>query len=193
MTNHGRDSIKRALRELACAAGLQHNDWFNPGSSWYGPARRVRSLARITVALYKFGRAHMFGPGTACRWGAPRARCSEQVQCPGAPPATPCPRSAPGGSGPTPAPCCSTCRRSPLTGACCCRAPPWPRPEPAPGVQGAEPAGVGGPARGSPGPGGHRHRAQRVWGGAAALHVGATTACMMHGQQRPLSNQIMNE
>ena len=118
MTNHGRDSIKRALRELACAAGLQHNDWFNPGSSWYGPARRVRSLARITVALYKFGRAHMFGPGTACRWGAPRARCSEQVQCPGAPPATPCPRSAPGGSGPTPAPCCSTCRRSPLTGAC---------------------------------------------------------------------------
>ena len=118
MTNHGRDSIKRALRELACAAGLQHNDWFNPGSSWYGPARRVRSLARITVALYKFGRAHMFGPGTACRWGALRARCSEQVQCPGAPPATPCPRSAPGGSGPTPAPCCSTCRRSPSTGAC---------------------------------------------------------------------------
>ena len=67
MTNHGRDNIKQALRELACAAGLQHNDWFNPGSSWYGPARRVRSLARITVALYKFGRAHMFGPGTACR------------------------------------------------------------------------------------------------------------------------------
>ena len=47
-----------------------------------------------------------------------------------------------------------------------------------PGVQGAEPAGVGGSARGSPGPGGHRHRPQRVRGGAAALHVGATTAYM---------------
>ena len=28
---------------------------------------RVRQLARLTVALYKLGRAVMFGPGTACR------------------------------------------------------------------------------------------------------------------------------
>ena len=42
MTNHGRENIKQALRDLACAAGLEHRGWFNPGSSWYGEARRIR-------------------------------------------------------------------------------------------------------------------------------------------------------
>ena len=84
MTNHGRDNIKNALRDLACAAGcymflwkhkavylfvsgIEHREWFNPGSTWYGNGRRVRNLAKLTVALNKFGRGHMFGPGTACR------------------------------------------------------------------------------------------------------------------------------
>ena len=42
MTNHGRENIKQALRDLACAAGLEHRGWYNPGSSWYGEARRIR-------------------------------------------------------------------------------------------------------------------------------------------------------
>ena len=67
LTNHNRDNIKNALRDMACAAGLEHHDWFNPGSSWYGDARRIRNMAKLTVALYKFGRAQMFGPGTSCR------------------------------------------------------------------------------------------------------------------------------
>ena len=29
--------------------------------------QKVRQLARLTVALNKFGKAHMFGPGTPCR------------------------------------------------------------------------------------------------------------------------------
>ena len=66
-TNFGLDSIKNAIRGLAYDAGIEHRDWFNPGSTWYGEARRVRNLAKITVALNKYGRAQMFGPGTACR------------------------------------------------------------------------------------------------------------------------------
>ena len=67
MTNHGLDTIKQALRDLACSVGIEHQGWFNPGSSWYGEGRRVRNLARLTVALNKFGKAQMFGPGTMCR------------------------------------------------------------------------------------------------------------------------------
>ena len=66
-TNHGLDNIKQALRELACSVGIQHREWFNMGSTWYGAGWRVRDLARVTVALNKFGRAQMFGPGTRCR------------------------------------------------------------------------------------------------------------------------------
>ena len=66
-TNHGLENIKQALRSLACSVGIEHQGWFNPGSSWYGDGRRVRNLARLTVALNKYGRAEMFGPGTACR------------------------------------------------------------------------------------------------------------------------------
>ena len=79
--------------------GVEHHGWYNPGSTWYGDARRVgsvlmtitnkvlviitiftkssplmifdtqkvRQLARLTVALNKFGKTHMFGPGTPCR------------------------------------------------------------------------------------------------------------------------------
>ena len=66
MTNHFRDDIKDAIRALACSVGIEHRGWFNPGSTWYGDGRRVRNLARLTVALNKYGRAQMFGPGTAC-------------------------------------------------------------------------------------------------------------------------------
>ena len=66
-TNHGLENIKAALRELACSVGIEHRGWYNMGSTWYGDGRKVRHLARITVALNKYGRAHMFGPGTACR------------------------------------------------------------------------------------------------------------------------------
>ena len=66
-TNHGLDSIKTAVKNLACSAGIEHQEWYNPGSTWYGDGRRVRNMARLTVALNKFGRAEMFGPGTACR------------------------------------------------------------------------------------------------------------------------------
>merc|ERR1719342_998762 len=66
-TNHGLDNIKQALRDLACSVGIEHREWFNMGSTWYGDGRRVRNLARLTVSLNKYGRAEMFGPGTACR------------------------------------------------------------------------------------------------------------------------------
>ena len=66
-TNFGLDTIKNAIRGLACDAGIEHRDWFNPGSTWYGEARRVRNMARITVSLNKYGRAQIFGPGTMCR------------------------------------------------------------------------------------------------------------------------------
>ena len=66
-TNHGLENIKQALRSLACSVGIEHRGWFNMGSTWYGDGRRVRNLARLTVALNKYGRAQMFGPGTECR------------------------------------------------------------------------------------------------------------------------------
>ena len=57
----------QALRELACSVGIEHRGWFNMGSTWYGDGRRVRNLAKLTLALNKYGRAQMFGPGTTCR------------------------------------------------------------------------------------------------------------------------------
>ena len=66
-TNFNLDSIKNAIKAVACSAGIDHKGWYNPGSTWYGDARRVRNMAKITVALNKFGRAQMFGPGTECR------------------------------------------------------------------------------------------------------------------------------
>ena len=66
-TNHNLETIKSAIRTLASDAGIEHRGWFNPGSAWYGNTRRLRNMARITVALNKYGRAQMFGPGTVCR------------------------------------------------------------------------------------------------------------------------------
>lgn len=67
-------------------AGLEHHGWYNPGSTWYGAARRVRHLARLTVALNKFGSASLFGPGTTCRYlllpPAPPARCASCTEMP---------------------------------------------------------------------------------------------------------------
>ena len=68
-TNFNLRSIKHALKKVACEAGLEHKGLYNPGSTWYGDARRVRHMAKLTVALNKFGRASLFGPGTICRFG----------------------------------------------------------------------------------------------------------------------------
>ena len=68
-TNFNLRSIKHALKKVACEAGLEHKGLYNPGSTWYGDARRVRHMAKLTVALNKFGRASLFGPGTICRLG----------------------------------------------------------------------------------------------------------------------------
>jgi len=66
-TNFDLASIKNGIEQVACAAGIDHQGWYNPGSTWYGDARRVRNMAKITVSLNKFARAIMFGPGTPCR------------------------------------------------------------------------------------------------------------------------------
>ena len=99
-TNFGLRSIKQALRKVACEAGLEHRGWwatctctctctcrYNPGSTWFGAAGRVRHLARLTVALAALGKAALFGPGTQCRW--PNAatsvgRCAECTDMPSA-------------------------------------------------------------------------------------------------------------
>ena len=66
-TNHNLASIKQAIKEVACSAGIEHRGWHNPGSSWYGAGWRLRNMARLTVGLNKLGRAQLFGPGTRCR------------------------------------------------------------------------------------------------------------------------------
>ena len=89
-TMMGMDTIKDALRRLASSVGIEHQGWFNIGSSWYGDGRRVRNLSKLTVALNKYGRcpyqcnfkmlffilrAEVFGPGNHCR-------CAESANMP---------------------------------------------------------------------------------------------------------------
>ena len=50
-----------------CGAGIQHRGWYNTDSAWLGPSLRLVMLSKLTVQLARFTRAHMFGPGTACR------------------------------------------------------------------------------------------------------------------------------
>jgi hypothetical protein len=69
-TTHYRPDIERAIVETARAAGIEHQHWHNTDSSWLGPAARVVALAKLTTSLARFTRAHMFGPGTACRCAA---------------------------------------------------------------------------------------------------------------------------
>ena len=59
-TMMGLDTIMDALRQLACSVEIEHQGWFNIGSSWYGDGRRVRNLAKLTVALNKYGRYRVF-------------------------------------------------------------------------------------------------------------------------------------
>ena len=33
-TNFDKDSIKNAIKALSCSAGIDHQGWFNPGSTW---------------------------------------------------------------------------------------------------------------------------------------------------------------
>ena len=55
-TTHGAKSVERLLKDTATAAGIEHKGWYNLGSSWYGDAMRIRNMARLTVALYKFSK-----------------------------------------------------------------------------------------------------------------------------------------
>ena len=55
-TMMGKESIKDLLRQVACSVGIEHKGWFNIGSTWYGDGRRVRNLAKLTVALNRYGR-----------------------------------------------------------------------------------------------------------------------------------------
>lgn len=49
----------------AVLSGIEHKGWHNADSAWMGPARRVIALAKLTVHLARFTRAHIFGPGQA--------------------------------------------------------------------------------------------------------------------------------
>ena len=55
-TTHGAKSVERLLKDTANAAGIEHKGWYNLGSSWFGDAMRIRNMARLTVALYKFSK-----------------------------------------------------------------------------------------------------------------------------------------
>ena len=55
-TTHGAKSVERLLKDTATAAGIEHKGWYNLGSSWFGDAMRIRNMARLTVALYKFSK-----------------------------------------------------------------------------------------------------------------------------------------
>jgi hypothetical protein len=44
--------------------GIAHQGLHNPDSTWFGPTQRILALSRLTLRLYRFVRAHMFGPGT---------------------------------------------------------------------------------------------------------------------------------
>ena len=66
-TTHHLESIEGAIRRTAAAAGIQHQHWHNIDSSLMGPSLRVIMAAKLTTAVARFTRAHMFGPGTVCR------------------------------------------------------------------------------------------------------------------------------
>ena len=66
-TTFNLESIEAAIRETAAAAGINHQHWHNIDSSIMGPSLRVIMVAKLTVAVARFTRAHMFGPGTKCR------------------------------------------------------------------------------------------------------------------------------
>ena len=55
-TTHGQKVLERILRDTAVAAGIEHRGWYNMGSSWYGDSKRIRNMAKLTPALYKFSK-----------------------------------------------------------------------------------------------------------------------------------------
>ena len=67
ITSHHLKTIEDAIIRTAAAAGISHRHWHNTDSAWMGPSMRVIMLAKLTTALARFTRAHMFGPGTSCR------------------------------------------------------------------------------------------------------------------------------
>ena len=109
-TNFNLRSIKHALKKVACEAGLEHKGLYNPGSTWYGDARRGRHMAKLTVALNKFGRASLFGPGTICRLAKSQIQTQVKNSFTGAPSAKTSTPGVPGARASIPGCCCSTCR-----------------------------------------------------------------------------------
>ena len=55
------------MEEVAKEAGLTYHGWIAPSSTWYGNGQKIRRMALIVIALHKYARAKMFGPGTECR------------------------------------------------------------------------------------------------------------------------------
>ena len=55
-TTHGSSLVENLLLDTATAAGIQHQGWYDLGSSWYGDTRRIRNMARLTISLYKFAK-----------------------------------------------------------------------------------------------------------------------------------------
>ena len=66
-TTFNLESIEAAIRKTAAAAGIEHHHWHNIDSSIMGPSIRVIMVAKLTTAVARFTRAHMFGPGTVCK------------------------------------------------------------------------------------------------------------------------------
>ena len=114
-TMMGLDTIKDALRTLACSVGIEHQGWFNIGSSWYGDGRRVRNLSKLTVALNKYGRCsyqmliskyYSLSLELKCLGPAPTAAVLSVPTCP---------RTVNGEEVLMPGCCCCTCKRLLLT------------------------------------------------------------------------------
>ena len=57
-TTHFQKEVEQALVNTATAAGIEHRGWFNLGSSWFGETKRIRRMAKLTLALYKFAKYH---------------------------------------------------------------------------------------------------------------------------------------
>ncbi|XP_023347024.1 uncharacterized protein LOC111715861 isoform X2 [Eurytemora carolleeae] len=63
----GMSKITEALKEATSYLGSKHNGWHDIGSSWFGPSHKILKLSLMTVALSRYLRVYMFGPGTHCR------------------------------------------------------------------------------------------------------------------------------
>ncbi|XP_023336579.1 uncharacterized protein LOC111707669 isoform X2 [Eurytemora carolleeae] len=63
----GISKTTEALKDVTSSLGLKHNGWHDFGSSWFGPSEKILRLSLITVAISRYLRVYLFGPGTHCR------------------------------------------------------------------------------------------------------------------------------